>query len=204
VNLVLSIFPGVDLLGMGFELEGYCVVRGPDTIWGGDIRTFHPTRGVFRGMIGGSPCQEFSRLLRTEPTGYSVEMLLHYTRCVTEAEPEWFLLENVPGVPDVVVPGYHVQRFNVRASEFGGRQHRLRAMQFGSRDGTSLVLRRRVTRPVATAPAALASEGRRAARRGWAEFCALQGLEEPLELPGLSRRGEVSGGWKRRLHSAGS
>lgn len=33
-DVLLSVFPGVDLLGMAFELEGYCVVRGPDLVWG--------------------------------------------------------------------------------------------------------------------------------------------------------------------------
>jgi hypothetical protein len=32
-GLVLSLFPGIDLLGHGFELEGFCVVRGPDVIY---------------------------------------------------------------------------------------------------------------------------------------------------------------------------
>lgn len=42
--LVLSLFPGIGLLDMAFELEGNCVVRGPDVLWGGDIRTFHPSQ----------------------------------------------------------------------------------------------------------------------------------------------------------------
>ncbi len=33
-QLVLSVFPGIDLLGRGFEAEGFCVVRGPDLLWG--------------------------------------------------------------------------------------------------------------------------------------------------------------------------
>ena len=52
-GLVLSIFPGIDLFGRAFEEKGYCVVRGPDILWGGDIRTFHPPPGVFEGVIGG-------------------------------------------------------------------------------------------------------------------------------------------------------
>ena len=40
-NLVLSIFPGIDLLGRPFEGMGSCVVRGPDLAWGGELR---PTR----------------------------------------------------------------------------------------------------------------------------------------------------------------
>jgi hypothetical protein len=34
-GLLLSLFPGIDLLGRGFELEGFNVVRGPDPIFGG-------------------------------------------------------------------------------------------------------------------------------------------------------------------------
>ena len=36
---VLSLFPGIGLLDMAFELEGDTVYRGPDVIFGGDIRT---------------------------------------------------------------------------------------------------------------------------------------------------------------------
>ncbi|GAI10294.1 unnamed protein product, partial [marine sediment metagenome] len=61
-NLILSIFPGIDLLGRAFEEEGYCVVRGPDPLWGGDIKSFHPPAEVFEGVIGGPPCQEWSIL----------------------------------------------------------------------------------------------------------------------------------------------
>lgn len=40
--LILSLFPGIDLLGRAFEELGACVVRGPDLLWGGDIRAFSP------------------------------------------------------------------------------------------------------------------------------------------------------------------
>ena len=60
--LVLSIFPGIGLLDRAFEAEGFCIVRGPDPLWGGDVRTFHPPPGVFSGIIGGDPCQSHSRL----------------------------------------------------------------------------------------------------------------------------------------------
>lgn len=61
-GLVLSLFPGIGLLDMAFEEAGFCVVRGPDLLWGGDIRRFHPPAGRFDGVIGGPPCQAFSRL----------------------------------------------------------------------------------------------------------------------------------------------
>lgn len=55
MTLVLSLFPGGGLLDRAFEETGYCVVRGPDVIWGGDVRTFHPPAGCFDGVIGGDP-----------------------------------------------------------------------------------------------------------------------------------------------------
>lgn len=59
--LVLSLFPGIGLLDMAFEQEGFCIVRGPDALWGGDIKRFHPPSGIFAGIIGGPPCQPHSR-----------------------------------------------------------------------------------------------------------------------------------------------
>ena len=44
------LFPGIGLLDMAFEKEGFCVVRGPDLLWGGDIRSFHPPAGKFDGV----------------------------------------------------------------------------------------------------------------------------------------------------------
>jgi DNA (cytosine-5)-methyltransferase 1 len=190
-ELVLSIFPGIDLLGRGFEAEGFCVVRGPDKLWGGDVRDFHPPAGVFDGVIGGSPCQDFSRARRTSPTGEGVELLKQFARVVTEASPLWFLLENVPTVPDVTVPGFYVQRFDLNARECGMRQRRLRHFQFGSRDGAFLTPRRSVTHePVEEI--ALASEGGKLGRRDWKTFCRVQGIEPPLDLSALTIKGRYA------------
>lgn len=185
---ILSVFPGIDVLGRGFEAEGYCVVRGPDTLWGGDVRTFHPTPGAFGGIIGGSPCQDFSKARRAEPTGEGLELLGHYGRVVEESGADWFVLENVPGVPDITVSGYTVQRLDVRACEFGLRQKRVRHIQFGYRFGGPLVLPRVTAQGVVTMPAALAREGTQTGRRDWTAFCALQGLPA-LELPGMTLAG---------------
>lgn len=48
--MILSLFPGIDLLGRAFEEVGYQVVRGPDWLWGGDCRSFHPQPGIFEGI----------------------------------------------------------------------------------------------------------------------------------------------------------
>lgn len=185
-KLVLSLFPGIDLLGRGFAQEGFCVVRGPDLIFGSSIEEFHPLIDAFEGIIAGSPCQDFSKIRRAPPSGVGDRSLLEFTRTVTEALPEWWLLENVPGVPDVHVCGYTVQRFNLNANECGLAQHRLRRFQFGSRDGLPLVVRRRVTAKVTIAPCCLASEGSSLNRRSWSEFVQLQGLPADFDLPGWS------------------
>ena len=186
MQLVLSLFPGIDLLGRAFEDEGFFVTRGPDLIFGGDIRRFFPPQGIFHGVIGGSPCQEFSSLLRTEPTGYGVEMVMEFIRCVQLASPDWFLLENVPRVPSIEVPGYVIQRFNLAASECGSTQRRLRAYQFGSRNGWPLVIRR-ASFDGPLSPAALATEGNKKHRRTWPEFCQLQGLPADYDLPSMKK-----------------
>lgn len=181
-GLILSLFPGVDLFGRAFELEGFCVVRGPDRILGGDIRAFHPVPGRFDGVIGGPPCPDFSRARRGPPSGYGLEMLAEFARCVAQAAPAWWLMENVPAVPDLVIPGYSHQRLDLDPRDFGGRQSRLRHFQFGSRDSPRLIVDRSVTARVHVEPCALASEGQRSNRRSWDRYCALQGLDEPLDL----------------------
>ncbi len=188
-QLVLSVFPGIDLLGMAFEEFGFCVVRGPDKIFGGDIRRFVPPAHVFGGVIGGSPCQDFSTARRSAPTGYGLEMLAEFKRVIDCAKPAWWLLENVRSVPDLRVDGYSWQRIDLKASECGSAQSRLRHFQFGSRDGALINPSRSLTGRV-TESAALATEGSRVNRRAWADFCKLQGLPADFNLPDFTRRGK--------------
>lgn len=134
-GLVLSIFPGIDLLGRAFEEEGYCVVRGPDVLWGGDVRAFHPPAGVFEGVIGGPPCQAFSpmrHLLKhngQEPRFGN--LIPEFERVVEEALPKWFLMENVPDAPIPDPDGYTVTSQIVRDRWVGGSQPRPRRFSFG-------------------------------------------------------------------------
>jgi len=145
--LVLSLFPGIGLLDMAFEQEGFCVVRGPDPLWGGDVRCFHPPRGRFDGVIGGPPCQAFSRLaIMVRHNGYEPRfgnLIPEFERCVFEANPRWFLMENVPAAPEPVVDGYVVRHQVVNNrwfvdGELGAEQHRTRRISFGTVDGKAL------------------------------------------------------------------
>lgn len=186
-KLILSLFPGADLLGRGFELAGYCVVRGPDTLLGQSVEDFHAPFGSngtgFEGIIGGPPCQDFSRARRRPPTGHGRAMLREFARVVTEFGPDWWVMENVPGVPSLQIHGFTVQRFNVFAAECGLAQSRNRAFQFGSRDGQKLVLRRTMSQFKKLAPTVLANDG----RRNFAALCELQGLPRAFDMSGLSR-----------------
>ena len=187
-RLVLSLFPGAGLLDRGFEQAGYCVVRGPDTLLGQSIENFSVPAGHFAGVIGGPPCQDFSRARRAPPTGHGVRMLAQFGRLVTEANPVWWLMENVPGVPGMVIEGYTVQRFNLFAWEFGLRQSRNRCFQFGSRDGKPLTINRTMSqRPNWLAEAVLAKDERTRFQR----LCELQGLPRGFNLPGLSRSAKI-------------
>ncbi len=139
-GLILSIFPGIDLLGKGFETEGYCVVRGPDLLWGGDIREFHPPAGIFEGVIGGPPCQVFSRLRYVNPlAGIKTGNLIpEFERCVSEAAPKWFLMENVREAPIPEVEGYVVDPSILNNRWLGEAQNREHRLSFGSLAGTRL------------------------------------------------------------------
>ena len=55
MQIVLSLFPNIGLLDKGFEQAGFCVVRGPDLLFGGDIYDFHAPPGKFDGVMGGRP-----------------------------------------------------------------------------------------------------------------------------------------------------
>ena len=137
-NLVLSLFPGIGLLDMAFEGEGFCVVRGPDLLWGGDIKRFHPPEGFFQGVIGGPPCQPFSRLrYLVEFNGYKIKenLIPEFERCIREAQPEWFLMENVRQATTPNVEGYNLDSFLLNNRSCGGEQERIRKIVFGRKGG---------------------------------------------------------------------
>lgn len=111
-GLVLELFPGAGLFGKAFEAEGWCVVRGPDILWGGDVRNFHAVPGYFDGVIGGPPCQLFSQASYLNGTN-AVNLIPEFLRIVEEAQPTWAVMENVigarsagPGWPSVVLEDF--------------------------------------------------------------------------------------------------
>lgn len=139
-GLVLSLFPGIGMLDAAFEEHGFCVVRGPDVLWGGDIRRFHPPSDRFDGVIGGPPCQCFSELRHLNPLAGKKKpnLIPEFVRCVQSAMPAWFLMENVRQAIAPEIPGYAVEFHDVCDSEVGGFTRRRRRFWFGSRRGVKL------------------------------------------------------------------
>lgn len=152
MTLVLSCFPGIGMLDHAFECEGFTVVRGPDPLWGGDIRRFHPPPGRFDGIIGGDPCQSHSalaNLVRAKGLEPSFpDLSPEYERVVNEAQPLWFLRENVPQAPDIKPEGYTIRSFLLDNSTLdsgdgtGNEQMRRRRFWFGVRGDDCPELRR--------------------------------------------------------------
>lgn len=125
-QLVLSLFPGIGLLDMAFEEAGFCVVRGPDLLWGGDIHKFFPPPGRFDGVIGGPPCQKFSTAGNIVGTS-AVDLIPEFMRVVEAVRPRWIVMENVPqaiGHPAIPREWFH---FKLRDYDCGGETSRVRA-----------------------------------------------------------------------------
>lgn len=207
MKLVLSLFPGIGLLDRAFEEEGFCIVRGPDVLWGGDIRRFHPPAGVFDGVIGGPPCQPFSQLVHMiRANGYEPRhenLIPEFERCVDEASPRWFLMEESPNAPLPHISGYATNAVVLNNRWVGGTQNRKRRISFGTPDDLRLAFDVELFEPLdwdfavtgdaRRRPVAMLSGGKRkenesggrtsSLNRGggsleFSEMCRLQGLPE--------------------------
>lgn len=208
--LVLSLFPGIGLLDQAFEEEGFCIVRGPDLLWGGNIKRFHPPAGRFDGIIGGPPCQAFSRLRYVvEHNGGKIaeNLIPEFERCIAEAQPSWFLMENVPDAPLPSVPGYEVRAQLFDNRWCGGVQHRTRRISFGTRDGRRLDIPGELFQEVEWAPAVCASgvpkpgiptdNQTKLKYMGWktkeafVQAKRLQGLPDDFDLPNFTTAGAI-------------
>lgn len=185
-SLVLSLFPGIGLLDLAFEEQKFCVVRGPDRLWGGNILDFHPPAGIWGGVIGGPPCQIFSALKALNPLAGEKHgnLIPEFERVVFEAQPTWFVMENVPGAPEAEVPGFIVRSLILNNRWVGGEQDRTRRFSFGTRDGRSLNVDVEAFENADWHPTVLAGHGPVGRGKGYdsnpsiADMCRLQGLPE--------------------------
>lgn len=214
MTLVLSLFPGIGLLDRAFEEAGFCIVRGPDKLWGGDVKLFQPPAGKFDGIIGGPPCQFASRLRRVFKNMPPAENLIpEYERCVLQAQPRWFLMEMVPEGPLPNAPGYELYDELVSDVWVGGATRRLRRFTFGYRgEARRLRIETLALHDTQPLPAVCASgstwvpvrnggNGQRKTTAGrvygdkstrfWEEAKVAQGLPADFDLPSFTVRGKI-------------
>ena len=107
------------------------------------MRKFHPPSGRFDGVIGGPPCQKFSGLnnLALARGVVFVNLIPEFERCVGEAGPSWFVMENVRAAPLPKTPGFELHAQIINNRWLGEDQNRERRITFGTRDGRKLHLR---------------------------------------------------------------
>jgi len=111
-----------------------------------DVRDLSGCRGDFAGIIGGPPCQAWSRRnIRQTADDPRAQLLDEYMRVVEEVQPGWFVLENIVTVPKAVKKaianrakalGYRVLSACLNAGDYGAAQSRRRWIVIGRREGT--------------------------------------------------------------------
>lgn len=124
-TLVLELFPGAGLFGKAFEQLGACVVRGPDALWGGDIRSFKGVKDRFDIVIGGPPCQSFS--VAAQRGTKALNLIPEFVRVVEECQPRIAVMENVRGALAAAPNWPYVL---LRDFDCGGLTHRVRGFWF--------------------------------------------------------------------------
>jgi DNA (cytosine-5)-methyltransferase 1 len=60
-------------------------------------------------------------------------LIPEFERCIVEAEPDWFVMEEVPDAPVPAVKGYGVHSFLLNNRQLGEKQNRVRRWSFGLR-----------------------------------------------------------------------
>lgn len=199
-QLVLSLFPGIGLLDRAFEETGFCVVRGPDLLWGGDIHRFRPPAGRFDGVIGGPPCQRFSPMgnvnrARWGEDSVMPDLIPEFARVVLEADPQWWIMENSP---NAYTPLPDARQVLIDNAWLGEEQGRLRAFWSNLRLDIEFPVFGNQT-PVHTvcSRGAVDWKGSRARRgeRPIAEMLRLQGFPEDM----LDRAPFTAGGAKQAI-----
>lgn len=114
------------------------------------------------------PCKRFSALANINRVQYGEESLApnlipEFERCVTEAEPSWFLMENVRRAPLPCIEGFDVRDYIFNNRWFGGEQNRERRFSFGTATGAPLLVDTQVFEPTRFEPAVTGNNGGRRA-----------------------------------------
>ena len=100
--------------------------------------------GGLTGLVGGSPCQGFSRIGKRDQADQRNQLFTHFFRLVSELRPSFYLAENVQGILDSqnkavvthalsLIPKDYVvlKPFELNAADFGAATNRKRIFFFG-------------------------------------------------------------------------
>jgi DNA (cytosine-5)-methyltransferase 1 len=86
-------------------------------------------------------------------------LIPEYERVVSEAAPEWFVMENVRDAPLPVVDGYRVHAQLMKDVWVGGETSRVRRISFGTADGRHLGIKQTALHTLEPEVSALAGSG---------------------------------------------
>lgn len=166
-NKIIDLFCGCGGLSLGFEQAGFEVSYAID-MWQAAINTYNHNHkekvaecrdiheltneklqelkagGEIVGVIGGPPCQGFSKVGTRDVNDPRNHLYLEYCRVVEEVSPDFFVLENVSGLltlckgmfkEDIIKRfselGYTVEYKEVCAADYGVPQNRHRVFFVG-------------------------------------------------------------------------
>jgi DNA-methyltransferase (dcm) len=170
-NKVIDLFCGCGGLSLGFEQAGFDVIYSID-VWQKAIDTYNHNREKkvaecmdihsltdeklqelnknkdIVGVIGGPPCQGFSKVGTRDINDPRNHLYLEYCRIVKLLSPDFFVLENVGGLltlckgmfkDDILKRftdlGYNVEFKQVCAADYGVPQNRHRVFFVGMKKG---------------------------------------------------------------------
>jgi len=165
--LVLDLFCGCGGFSLGAELAGFHSIAAVDidsTLQSAYKRNFPRTKAIEgnvsdifvndwrhiigstrpAGIIGGPPCQGFSRIGRRQKDDPRNNLVHHYYRHVKELRPKFFVMENVQGLLDgdnieTLMTGIEqvsdnytvIGPFVVNAADYGAATNRVRVIVIG-------------------------------------------------------------------------
>lgn len=167
---VIDLFAGCGGLSLGFEMAGYNIPLAIEKDeWASETYKYnHPKTKVITqdikeitdllnilpnnkmeitGIIGGPPCQGFSLSGNRDKNDPRNSLFMEFVRFVDHFEPEFFVMENVPGllsmktkagkfVKDLIKEefkkvGYTAEIFKLNAADYGVPQNRVRIFFIG-------------------------------------------------------------------------
>ena len=170
-NKIIDLFCGCGGLSLGFEKAGFEVVYAID-MWDKAIKTYNYNHtndvaecrdiheltdemlarlnmnGDIVGVIGGPPCQGFSKVGTRDIDDPRNHLYLEYCRVVKTVSPDYYVLENVGGLltlnkgmfrDDIIKRfselGYSVEYREMCAADYGVPQNRRRVFFVGMKNG---------------------------------------------------------------------